>query len=276
MFGHTGWNLVWDDWLCRVGLKRLLRNCVLSVDGGPSFLILLSSPLPLLRPPGAMINNMGSFLRGLWRPQALRSAAPRRTLGEAVRQPHQQRRRTSGQAQAKVEQHMPPETAQESKQQSAQKAELRTVREAGQPPQPPLPPLEIEPPPAVKTKALPEGAAHKSLPLPGPAKDDPIPIANNVAPLPLWQRLGPLTTLADSYGRAQRRRPYVTQLCSALVIALCADLSVQRMNAGAAKGTDGVGGEDGQEAQVGAAYDPKRTVRSLVIGAISAIPGYKW
>ncbi|CAK7204208.1 hypothetical protein SEUCBS139899_006962 [Sporothrix eucalyptigena] len=120
------------------------------------------------------------------------------------------------------------------------------------------PQQQLREPHTTKTEALPEAETHKSLPSPGPPKDDPIPITSNVTPLPLWQRLGPLTWAADSYGRAQRRRPYVTQLCSALVIALCADLSVQRMNRGRAP------------------YDPMRTLRSLVIGAISAIPGYKW
>ena len=112
-------------------------------------------------------------------------------------------------------------------------------------------------PHVTKTEALPQAEAHKSLPSPGPAKDDPIPIASNVTPLPLWQRLGPLTWFADSYGRAQRRRPYLTQFLSALVIALCADMSVQRINRGEP-------------------YDPKRTVRSLIIGGVFAIPGYRW
>lgn len=119
------------------------------------------------------------------------------------------------------------------------------------------PQQQLREPHTTKTEALPEAETHKSLPSPGPPKDDPIPLPSNVTPLPLWQRLGPLTWAADSYGRAQRRRPYVTQLCSALVIALAADFSVQRMNRGAP-------------------YDPMRTLRSLVIGAISAIPGYKW
>ncbi|KAL1887454.1 hypothetical protein Sste5346_010203 [Sporothrix stenoceras] len=119
------------------------------------------------------------------------------------------------------------------------------------------PQQQLREPHTTKGAALPEAETHKSLPSPGPPKDDPIPLPSNVTPLPLWQRLGPLTWAADSYGRAQRRRPYVTQLCSALVIALAADFSVQRMNRDAP-------------------YDPKRTLRSLVIGAISAIPGYKW
>ena len=86
--------------------------------------------------------------------------------------------------------------------------------------------------------------------------DDPVPIANTVATLPLWQRLGPLTRVAEAYARAQRRRPYVTQLCSALVIYFCADLSAQRMSK-----------KD---------YDATRTARSLLIGAISSIPSYRW
>ncbi|EPE06590.1 mpv17 pmp22 family protein [Ophiostoma piceae UAMH 11346] len=91
---------------------------------------------------------------------------------------------------------------------------------------------------------------------PSPPKEDPIPSSSNVAPLPIWERLGPFTWAAHSYGRAQRRRPYVTQLCSSLVIAFCADASVQRMNHGP--------------------YDPKRTTRSLIIGGISSIPSYNW
>ena len=90
---------------------------------------------------------------------------------------------------------------------------------------------------------------------PGPA-DNQIPVANNVPTLPFWQRLGPLTRAAEAYARAQRARPYTTQLCSSLIIYLAADMSAQSMS-----GTD---------------YAPERTVRSLIIGAISSIPSYKW
>lgn len=89
-----------------------------------------------------------------------------------------------------------------------------------------------------------------------PRQEDPIPVANNVPQIPLWERLGPLTRIAQAYGRAQRKRPYVTQMCSALVIYFCADISAQRIR-----------GKD---------YEPQRTGRSLIIGAISAIPSYKW
>lgn len=89
-----------------------------------------------------------------------------------------------------------------------------------------------------------------------PLEERQIPIANNVPTLPFWQRLGPLTRLAEAYARGQRSRPYVTQLCSSLVIYFCADLSAQSMN--------------------GDEYDPVRTGRSLTIGAISSIPSYNW
>jgi hypothetical protein len=89
-----------------------------------------------------------------------------------------------------------------------------------------------------------------------PRHDDPIPVPNTVATIPLWQRLGPLTRLAEAYARAQRKRPYVTQLCSSLVIYFCADLSAQRMS--------------------GKEYTVDRTGRSLLIGAISSIPSYQW
>lgn len=80
---------------------------------------------------------------------------------------------------------------------------------------------------------------------------------NTVAPLPLWQRLGPLTTLATAYARSQKRRPWTTQFVSALVTYLVADLSAQT-----------IASDDDM--------DPKRTVRSLIIGGIVAIPSYSW
>ncbi|CAJ2514063.1 Uu.00g021820.m01.CDS01 [Anthostomella pinea] len=91
--------------------------------------------------------------------------------------------------------------------------------------------------------------------------EDPIPVPNTVAPLPFWQRLGPLTHAGQAYARAQRARPWATQLASSLFIYLCADISAQRMGK--------VGGGDGE-------HDLQRTGRSLVIGGVAAIPGYTW
>ncbi|KAI5458622.1 hypothetical protein BGZ63DRAFT_426997 [Mariannaea sp. PMI_226] len=73
---------------------------------------------------------------------------------------------------------------------------------------------------------------------------------------PLWERLGPLTTAAQAYGRAQSKRPYTTQILSAIAIYLCADLSAQYL-----------GGNE---------YDPARTARNLIIGSAIAVPHYKW
>jgi len=98
-----------------------------------------------------------------------------------------------------------------------------------------------------------EGPSNANAP---PKPEQEIPVPNTVPTIPLWQRLGPLTRLGESYGRAQRKRPYWTQFASALVIYLCADLSAQNMS-----------GKD---------YSPERTVRSLIIGGISAIPSYRW
>lgn len=84
-----------------------------------------------------------------------------------------------------------------------------------------------------------------------------IPVPNHIAPLPLWQRLGPLTRLASGYARAQKRRPYVTQVCSSLTIYFLGDVAAQILS-------------DDDE------WDPSRTLRSLVIGGLSSIPSYRW
>ncbi|KAH6896673.1 hypothetical protein B0T10DRAFT_602109 [Thelonectria olida] len=85
-------------------------------------------------------------------------------------------------------------------------------------------------------------------------------VSNNVgaavASRPIWERLGPLTRMAQAYGRSQRARPYATQTWSAIAIYLVADLSAQY-----------IGGND---------YDPLRTARALCIGGAAAIPHYKW
>ncbi|KAM0265609.1 hypothetical protein ACHAQJ_000041 [Trichoderma viride] len=79
---------------------------------------------------------------------------------------------------------------------------------------------------------------------------------NAVATLPLWQRLGPVTRAAQAYGRSQKKRPYVTQTISSLFIFFFADLAAQ-----------GMSDDD---------HDPVRTVRTIIIGAGTAIPAYRW
>ncbi|KAL7627307.1 hypothetical protein AAE478_001498 [Parahypoxylon ruwenzoriense] len=90
-----------------------------------------------------------------------------------------------------------------------------------------------------------------------PPAGDPVPVGSTpVAPVPLWQRLGPLTRAGQAYARAQRNRPWATQIASAVVIYLAADVSAQR-----------IGGKD---------YVPERTVRNMAIGAVAAVPNFLW
>ncbi|KAF4975593.1 hypothetical protein FZEAL_7646 [Fusarium zealandicum] len=96
----------------------------------------------------------------------------------------------------------------------------------------------------------------QSSPPKTPKTQDSIPVPSTVAPLPLWQRLGPLTTAGQGYARAQSKRPYTTQVVTAIVIFIFGDLSAQYVS--------------------GDEYDPARTVRNAVIGAAAAIPNYKW
>jgi hypothetical protein len=71
-----------------------------------------------------------------------------------------------------------------------------------------------------------------------------------------YQRLGPATRFFTWYDRRQTRNPYVTQLISSLLVYFVGDQLAQ-----------GAGGE---------AYDGKRTLRHLTIGAVSSLPGYRW
>ncbi|KAM0797982.1 hypothetical protein BDR22DRAFT_809624 [Usnea florida] len=73
---------------------------------------------------------------------------------------------------------------------------------------------------------------------------------------PIWERLGPLSEIFAGYGRAQRDRPWTTQLGTSLVVYLCGDLTAQYI--------------DGEE------YNPFRTLRHLTIGGICSIPAYTW
>jgi len=84
------------------------------------------------------------------------------------------------------------------------------------------------------------------------AREPPVDI-----PIQLWyHRLGPVSTFFSWFHRTQVKRPYTVQLCTTLTTYLCGDLLAQD-----------IGGEP---------YDPNRTLRMLTIGAIAAIPGYKW
>ncbi|KAL1900424.1 Dihydroorotate dehydrogenase (quinone), mitochondrial [Ceratocystis pirilliformis] len=84
----------------------------------------------------------------------------------------------------------------------------------------------------------------------------PITPSADVIRFPILQRLGPLTEMVKAYGRQQRKRPWTTQLWTALVIYFCADVLAQS-----------IGGQQ---------YDPARTGRNLIIGFCVAIPSYEW
>ncbi|KAI8630652.1 hypothetical protein F5Y19DRAFT_52435 [Xylariaceae sp. FL1651] len=113
---------------------------------------------------------------------------------------------------------------------------------------------------------------------PEPKIEDHIPVPNTVAPLPFWQRLGPLTRAGQAYARAQRARPWRTQVLTTLFIYLCADFGAQQMNPSVGSIVDGNAGEADVEVSVSKErkHDWARTARSLVIGGTAAIPGYLW
>lgn len=77
-----------------------------------------------------------------------------------------------------------------------------------------------------------------------------------ISPRPLWERFGPLSNAISGYARAQKLRPWATQLGTSLVVYLCGDLTAQYI--------------DGEE------YNPFRTLRHLTIGGLMAIPAYTW
>ena len=83
-----------------------------------------------------------------------------------------------------------------------------------------------------------------------------IPTPNGEAILPFWRRLGPVTEAIQSYGKAQKRRPYATQVATSIIIYSCGDFTAQKI---------------GDEA-----YSPTRTARNVVIGIVCSIPAYNW
>jgi len=82
-------------------------------------------------------------------------------------------------------------------------------------------------------------------------------------PGPTWLWLEPFNVPLRHYTRLHKRRPYIVQLCSALLIYLLGDLSAQRITLSSSSDPD-------------AAYNPFQTARALTIGALSAIPSYRW
>ncbi|KAI2618078.1 hypothetical protein GGS26DRAFT_392817 [Hypomontagnella submonticulosa] len=101
------------------------------------------------------------------------------------------------------------------------------------------------------------GEAGPKPKLDGVPAADPVPVGSTpVAPISIWSRLGPLTSAGRAYARAQQRRPWATQVVSAVVIYLAADVSAQA-----------IGGKE---------YVAERTARNMGIGAVSAVPCFVW
>ncbi|KAJ1333221.1 protein Mpv17 [Microdochium nivale] len=134
-------------------------------------------------------------------------------------------------------------------------------------------------------------AAKPHDPIPTPAA--PVPPPPTSSPTSFWQRLGPVTRAGEAYAKAQRRRPYVMQTAATLVIYLAGDLCAQYIgrdtttttdiandtNNSGAKTTDTTLQQQQQQQQqpsFASQYDPYRTLRSMTIGGLAAIPGWHW
>ncbi|KAI1161069.1 hypothetical protein F5B18DRAFT_629762 [Nemania serpens] len=131
-------------------------------------------------------------------------------------------------------------------------------------------PVPTQPAPQITQHVTAQAISETNIdPSPSPI---PIPVANVVAPLPFWQLLGPLTRAGQAYSRAQRTRPWATQVASALLIYLLADFGAQRLGSG------GIGNraDNEDDEAAGRRHDWARTARSLTIGGTAAIPSFIW
>lgn len=98
-------------------------------------------------------------------------------------------------------------------------------------------------------------------------------------PGPNWLWLEPIYEPFRAYGRVQRRRPYMTQFVSSLVIYLVGDFVAQSIGPTPAPEEAVEEADDGEKGWVQAwatERDWERTGRALLIGGAAAVPGYKW
>ncbi|KAI9370813.1 hypothetical protein BJX61DRAFT_68003 [Aspergillus egyptiacus] len=149
-----------------------------------------------------------------------------------------------------------------------------------------------EPEPAPKGNETPSSTPRPSQPhhpSSTPPTDAPpsVPARSGTRSLREIILAGPVGRLGRSYSRYQERRPYVTQVCSSIVVYLCGDLSAQWLFSESSSRTaqksvsaePGQTGADNAVASVeggGGGYDPWRTLRHLAVGAGSSIPSYNW
>ena len=102
----------------------------------------------------------------------------------------------------------------------------------------------------------------------------------------LWTPLQPLSYPINAYTRATKRRPYLTQFISSLVIYFLGDLSSQHIqqlvpappiDASAATQIPTTSGStQASTLTTQSTYDLHRSVRALIIGGTISIPSYLW
>ncbi|KAF2018288.1 hypothetical protein BU24DRAFT_322817, partial [Aaosphaeria arxii CBS 175.79] len=109
------------------------------------------------------------------------------------------------------------------------------------------------------------------------------PQTSKTIPGPTWLWLEPIYEPFRAYGRAQRRRPYMTQFLSSLTVYFVGDLVAQSIGKAPAEEEEvsdsSAAEEDESKGWVvdwAEDRDWARTVRALLIGGFSAVPGYKW
>ncbi|KAF2204116.1 hypothetical protein GQ43DRAFT_446956 [Delitschia confertaspora ATCC 74209] len=118
---------------------------------------------------------------------------------------------------------------------------------------------------------------------PQPPTADSLSTAKTI-PGPSWLWLEPVAAPFRAYGRANKRRPYVTQLISSLVIYFIGDICAQNISPASVSAPHSDAPLEGEEEQISKQqqqqawkpYDPFRTLRALCIGGISSIPSYTW
>ena len=118
-------------------------------------------------------------------------------------------------------------------------------------------------------------------PPPSPPRFDPskAPIQIKIpGPAWLWAPLKPLNYPLAAYNRAQRSRPYLTQLLTTLVIFFTGDLFSQYIQrpVPALSVKDQAAPTEAPPATTQSAYDPMRSIRALIIGGTISIPSYRW
>lgn len=122
---------------------------------------------------------------------------------------------------------------------------------------------------------------HHSPATPPPEAPVSVPARSGPRSLRKIIQAGPVGRVGRSYSRYQERRPYVTQLCSSVVIYLCGDLTAQWLFPEGSVRAVEKGAETGEKdednvAVEGGGYDPWRTLRHLTVGIGSSIPSYNW